>query len=114
MSKETDYSFMKSGFDNLDNSREEAMKNANTAVWQGIEDKEKKFFVDEQRLGPYKMWHHQHIFKIKDNGVLMKDIITYIPPFGLIGQIANKIFIKKQLKNIFDYRRKVINERFNQ
>ena len=53
-------------------------------------------------------------FEIKDNGVLMKDIITYIPPLGLIGQIANKIFIKKQLKNIFDYRQKVINKKFNQ
>ena len=75
---------------------------------------EKKRFVDEQRVGPYKMWHHQHIFEIKDNVVLMKDIITYIPPFGLIGQIANKIFIKKQLKSIFDYRKKVIDEKFNQ
>lgn len=76
--------------------------------------RDKEFFIDEQRMGPYKMWHHQHIFEIKDDGVLMKDIITYIPPFGLIGQIANKIFIKKQLKSIFDYRQKVINEKFNQ
>ena len=84
-----------------------------TWVTEITQVKDKEFFIDEQRMGPYKMWHHQHIFEIKDNGVLMKDIITYIPPFGLIGQIANKIFIKKQLKNIFDYRQKVINEKFN-
>ena len=75
--------------------------------------KDKNMFVDEQRLGPYKMWHHQHIFNKEKDGVLMKDIITYIPPLGFIGNISNKIFIKKKVNNIFDYRSKILNEIFN-
>ena len=75
--------------------------------------KEKSFFIDEQRLGPYTMWHHQHIFKQTEEGILMKDIITYIPPFGIIGSIANLLFIKNKVNQIFDYRNKKINSIFN-
>ena len=75
--------------------------------------KEKSMFIDEQRFGPYKMWHHEHQFIKKNDGVIMKDIISYIPPFGIIGHISNKLFIEKQLKEIFDYREKVMNEMFN-
>ena len=75
--------------------------------------KDYHFFVDEQRLGPYKMWHHQHFFEKKDNGVMMIDIVTYIPPFGFLGDIANSLFIKKQLNNIFDYRFKIMDQKFN-
>ncbi len=71
------------------------------------------FFIDEQRQGPYKMWHHQHHFEEKDGGVLMTDIIHYWPPFGFLGNIANSILIKKQLKGIFDYRKKKVEELFN-
>jgi len=76
--------------------------------------KDYHFFVDEQRLGPYKMWHHQHHFEKKDNGILMTDIVTYIPPFGFLGNIANSLFIKKQLNNIFDHRYKIMDKKFNQ
>ncbi len=75
--------------------------------------KNKLFFVDEQRIGPYKMWHHEHIFEIQNNGVLMKDIITYVPPFGLLGRIANILFIKKRINYIFDYRKKILDQIFN-
>ena len=75
--------------------------------------KDRHFFIDEQRLGPYTMWHHQHFFEEKDDGVLMTDIVTYIPPFGILGDIANTLFIKKQLKEIFDYRFKIMNQKFN-
>ena len=75
--------------------------------------KNKSFFIDEQRMGPYKMWHHQHLFEEQNDGVLMTDIVTYIPPFGIVGNIANTLFIKKQLRNIFDYRYKVMDEKFN-
>mgnify|MGYP001492784020 FL=1 len=75
--------------------------------------KEKSFFIDEQRLGPYTMWHHQHIFKQTEEGVLMKDIITYIPPFGIIGKIANFLFIKNKVNQIFNYRNKKIDILFN-
>ena len=74
---------------------------------------EKKFFIDEQRVGPYTMWHHQHFFKERNNGVLMNDIITYKAPFGPLGVIANSLFIRKKLESIFDYRYKTLNKIFN-
>jgi ligand-binding SRPBCC domain-containing protein len=73
---------------------------------------DKSYFVDEQRVGPYTMWHHQHIISPVKNGVLMKDIISYKPPFGILGNIANVLFIRKKLKSIFNYRTKVLEEFF--
>jgi ligand-binding SRPBCC domain-containing protein len=73
---------------------------------------EPHFFIDEQRQGPYRMWHHQHHFEEKDGGVLMTDIIHYWPPMGVLGNIANTILIKRQLKGIFDYRKTKIKELF--
>jgi len=74
---------------------------------------EPNFFVDEQRKGPYKMWHHEHKLVKTENGVMMTDLITYEPPMGFLGAIANKLFIRKQLEAIFEYRRKVLDEKFN-
>jgi ligand-binding SRPBCC domain-containing protein len=68
------------------------------------------FFIDEQKQGPYKLWHHQHKFTPVSNGVLMEDIIHYQPPFGVLGDALNKLFIRKRLKDIFDYRKRVIKE----
>ncbi len=75
---------------------------------------EKKFFVDEQIIGPYTMWHHEHFFEITENGVLMKDIVTYKLPFGFIGDLMHRCFIKRQLNSIFDYRFKLMNQIFNE
>jgi ligand-binding SRPBCC domain-containing protein len=72
-----------------------------------------KYFVDEQRVGPYKLWHHQHILEPKDGGTFMKDIVSYQPPFGLLGDIANSLIIKGKLNEIFNYRTKVVDELFN-
>lgn len=71
-----------------------------------------KYFVDEQRMGPYNMWHHQHHIEPIEGGVLMKDIVNYIPPMGFLGDIANALFIKKQLKEIFDYRTIAVDKKF--
>ena len=76
--------------------------------------KELEFFIDEQRVGPYKMWHHQHFIEPIEDGVLMRDIVTYIPPLGFLGAIANKILIKKKLNEIFDYRTLAVNKRFGE
>ena len=76
--------------------------------------KDKEFFIDEQRMGPYKMWHHQHFFEVQDNGVLMTDIVTYIPPFGILGDIANRLFIENQLEKIFNHRYKVLENKFGE
>ena len=74
--------------------------------------KHQEFFVDEQRFGPYKLWHHQHHFKIIDGGVEMTDIVHYRNPLGFLGGIANTLFVKAQLKQIFEYRIKVVEELF--
>ena len=65
---------------------------------------DKKYFIDEQRFGPYELWHHQHHFKAVDGGVEMTDIVHYKLPFWFLGDIANSLFVKAQLKEIFDYR----------
>ena len=74
--------------------------------------KEKEYFVDEQRKGPYKMWHHEHKITPIENGVLMTDLVTYQPPMGLIGNLANRFVIRKKLDEIFSYRKKVLEEIF--
>lgn len=67
--------------------------------------KEKEFFIDEQRFGPYAMWHHEHFFERLSNGnTLMRDKVSYKIPFGVLGRIAQVLFIKKQLLAIFNYR----------
>jgi len=73
---------------------------------------EKMYFVDEQRVGPYVLWHHQHIIEPLENGVLMTDIVSYKPPFGILGRIANNLIIKNKLNEIFDFRTKAIEKRF--
>jgi ligand-binding SRPBCC domain-containing protein len=74
---------------------------------------EKKFFIDQQLIGPYSLWHHQHIIKEQADGILMTDIVSYSPPFGFLGAIANEFIINKKLKEIFDYRELAIKKKFN-
>ena len=74
---------------------------------------ENKFFVDEQRVGPYALWHHQHFFEVEEDQVKMTDIVTYKPPFGYIGRIANTLFIRKQIQAIFQYRKIKMDQLFN-
>jgi len=73
---------------------------------------DKKYFVDEQRVGPYSIWHHQHIIEPIENGVLMTDIVSYSPPLGFLGAIANSLIIKNKLNEIFDYRTEAVEKRY--
>ena len=66
--------------------------------------KKYKLFVDEQRVGPYKIWHHEHLFRVEGEGVLMIDIVSYKLPFGIIGKLLNTLFIKNKIQDIFNYR----------
>lgn len=75
--------------------------------------KDKEFFVDEQRIGPYKLWHHEHHFKQVENGVLMTDILHYDIGKWILGSIAGKLFVHKQVQEIFEYRYKKLNELFS-
>lgn len=70
------------------------------------------YFVDEQRFGPYALWHHKHFIKEIDEGVLMEDIIDYKIPFGILGQIAHPLIVKKQLLEIFKFREQKLKELF--
>jgi ligand-binding SRPBCC domain-containing protein len=74
--------------------------------------KDSEYFVDEQRFGPYALWHHQHHFKAIKGGVLMTDILNYAIPYGIIGRLGNAVLVDKQIKKIFSYREKAINELF--
>jgi ligand-binding SRPBCC domain-containing protein len=74
---------------------------------------EMNYFIDEQRIGPYFLWHHQHFIEPNGEGVLMTDIVTYSPPFGFLGAIANRLFIRKQLDTIFNYRSEILGKHFS-
>ena len=74
--------------------------------------KEGEYFVDEQRFGPYALWHHKHFIKSIPGGVEMEDIIDYKLPFGFIGQLTHPVLVKPKLKEIFDYRRNKLIELF--
>ena len=74
--------------------------------------KENSYFVDEQRVGPYKIWHHQHMIQPMEKGTLVTDIVSYQPPLGLLGSVANTLIIKGKLNEIFDYRTKALDEIF--
>lgn len=76
--------------------------------------KDKSYFVDEQRFGPYNLWHHKHFIKEVDGGIEMLDIIDYKIPLGFIGRLANPILVKPKLNEIFNYRKKKLVELFGE
>ncbi|MDX1542416.1 MAG: SRPBCC family protein [Christiangramia sp.] len=76
--------------------------------------REGEYFVDEQRFGPYSLWHHKHFIKPIPGGVEMEDVIDYKLPFGLIGQMTQPILVRPKLQEIFDYRRKKLIELFGE
>ncbi len=74
--------------------------------------KEGEYFVDEQRFGPYALWHHKHFLKTVEGGVEMKDIIDYKLPLGFLGSLMHPLLVKGQLKKIFSYREEKMNALF--
>ena len=74
--------------------------------------KDNEYFVDEQRFGPYALWHHKHFIKKIDGGVEMEDIIDYKVPFGWLGQLMHPIIVKPKLEEIFNYRYQKLIELF--
>lgn len=72
------------------------------------------YFVDEQRFGPYALWHHKHFLKEIPGGTEMEDIIDYKLPFGILGQLAHPLLVKKQLLKIFTYREQRLKELFGE
>jgi ligand-binding SRPBCC domain-containing protein len=76
--------------------------------------KDKAFFVDEQRFGPYRFWHHKHFLKEIPGGVEMEDIVHYKLPFGFLGNLAHPLLVKPKLEEIFAYRQKKLVELFGE
>jgi ligand-binding SRPBCC domain-containing protein len=74
--------------------------------------KDLEYFVDEQRFGPYALWHHKHFLKEIPGGVEMEDVVDYKLPFGIIGQMVHPLLVKQKLEEIFDYRRNKLIELF--
>ena len=77
-----------------------------------VEDQ--KYFVDEQRFGPYSLWHHKHFIKAIPGGVEMIDIVDYKLPLGMLGRIAHPLFVKRKLNQIFNYRYNKLVELFGE
>ncbi|WP_366183925.1 SRPBCC family protein [Flavobacterium ovatum] len=75
--------------------------------------KDKSYFIDEQRFGPYALWHHKHFFEATAQGVKMTDVVHYGLPLGFLGRIMNTLVVKNKLTEIFAYREKAVNEIFN-
>jgi ligand-binding SRPBCC domain-containing protein len=73
---------------------------------------EPRLFIDEQRFGPYKFWHHEHSFREVKGGVEAGDLIFYALPFGVFGRVAHKLFVERQIQAIFEYRRDALEKRF--
>ncbi|SDS25013.1 Ligand-binding SRPBCC domain-containing protein [Polaribacter sp. KT25b] len=76
--------------------------------------KDLNYFVDEQRFGPYALWHHKHFIKEIDGGVEMEDIIDYKVPMGFLGQLIHPFLVKPKLEEIFAYRQKKLIELFGE
>jgi ligand-binding SRPBCC domain-containing protein len=74
--------------------------------------REPEFFVDEQRSGPYRFWHHQHHFRAVDGGVEMTDLVHYQMPFGWVGELLAGRLVERRLAGIFAYRRQVLDQLF--
>lgn len=71
-----------------------------------------EYFIDEQRVGPYSLWHHKHFFEQTEKGVLMTDLVHYALPLGILGRFAHWLFVKKQLESIFQFRTKAVEKKF--
>ena len=76
--------------------------------------RDKEYFVDEQRFGPYSLWHHKHFIKEIDGGVEMEDIIDYKLPMGFLGEMVQPFLVAPKLKEIFDYRKQKLHELFGE
>ena len=75
---------------------------------------DRKFFVDEQRFGPYAFWHHKHFLKEIEGGVEMEDIVHYKVPMGILGQLVHPFLVKPKLEEIFAFRQKKLVELFGE
>lgn len=75
--------------------------------------REGEYFVDEQRLGPYRFWYHQHLLEsVGEEKTRMIDRVNYRLPFGMVGTLVHELWVKKMLNNIFEYRARQLSQIF--
>lgn len=74
--------------------------------------KEKEYFIDEQRIGPYRFWHHEHRFLEIDGGIEIVDCLHYVMPFGILGRLAHRVSVERKIKEVFKYRYERLEEIF--
>lgn len=74
--------------------------------------KDRSYFVDEQRFGPYRFWHHLHRFRGTENGVIMDDVLHFALPGGWAGEVVASSFVKKKVEGIFEHRGIVLQSLF--
>ena len=82
-----------------------------TEIWK---IKKPEMFTDKQLKGPYKTWEHTHRFFQKEEGVLMKDEVKYVLPFGIIGRMIHSLMVRKKIERIFNYRKDILNKIFKE
>jgi ligand-binding SRPBCC domain-containing protein len=77
-----------------------------TTAWKSriVDYKPPERFTDIQIIGPYRSWRHLHTFEVVPEGTLMRDIVTYQLPFGLLGRMVHTLTVRRQLEDIFRYR----------
>lgn len=73
-----------------------------------------KYFIDEQRSGPFALWHHQHHFEATGQGIEMTDILNYALPLGPLGRVANSLIVKDRILEIFSFRKRKTKEIFGE
>lgn len=69
-------------------------------------------FVDQQIEGPYTLWRHRHAFRPTETGTIISDHVDYVLPFGILGQLMHQLVVRKQLREIFDFRQRALAELF--
>lgn len=72
----------------------------------------RRYFIDEQRFGPYAFWHHQHHFEEREGGVYMRDILHYKVPFSIIGTMVDALFVDSRIEEIFAFRKRAVTRIF--
>ena len=84
------------------------------SIWltEIIQVKQLEYFIDEQRIGPYRYWSHEHRFQSNGKSTEMTDIVTYQMPYGLVGSLVHLIWIRNRLNQIFDFRKRKIESIF--
>lgn len=83
-----------------------------TWVTEITQVREGNYFIDEQRFGPYKFWHHEHIFRTVRGGTEIDDLVYYAMPLWIFGDIVHEVLVKYEIEKIFKFRSDILTKIF--